>query len=198
MTTFLLASLLLGLSPGPGVLYIVTTSVVHGRRAGLVSAAAMAAGNLVMGLAVASALTALLGVSGTFFTVLRYAGAAWLVYLGARMILARSQASLAEAATVSAPRAFRDALLVALMNPKTLVFFAAFLPQFMDPADPSLLQGALLALVFVLIALVTDCGYAVAAGWIARPLHQSRRAQGIARWLGGGLLVCLGMLVLLR
>jgi threonine/homoserine/homoserine lactone efflux protein len=198
MTTFLLASLLLGLSPGPGVLYIVTHSVVHGRRAGLVSALAIAVGNLVSGLLVAFGLTVLMNHSDRLFMVLRYAGAAYLVYMGTRMIFTRSQAGVAHAAPVSPRNTFVDGMLVALLNPKTLVFFAAFLPPFMNAAEPSFLQGGLLVVLFVLITVVTDSGYAVAAGWIARPLQQSRQAQTTARLIGGGLLIGLGILVLLR
>jgi threonine/homoserine/homoserine lactone efflux protein len=150
MTTFLLASLLLGLSPGPGVLYIVTQS------------------------------------------------AAYLVFLGGRMIFTRPQASVPDAAPALPRSTFVDGMLVALLNPKTLVFFSAFLPQFMNMAEPSLPQGSLLVVMFVLVTVVTDSGYAVAAGWVARPLQQSRQAQTTAQLIGGGLLVGLGILVLLR
>jgi threonine/homoserine/homoserine lactone efflux protein len=203
LTTFLLASLLLALSPGPGVLYIVTNSVAHGRRVGLISAAAMAVGNLVCGVVVVFALTALIGISSRVFTVLRYAGAAYLVYLGLRMILTGSRTSGPDSPSPSPmpvpswQRALLDGLLVALLNPKTLLFFAAFLPQFMDPAKPSFLQGSLLVSLFVLIALITDSGYAIAAGWMADSLQQSRRVHAFIRMIGGGVLVSLGILALL-
>ena len=92
---------------------------------------------------------------------------------------------------------FLDGLLVAVLNPKTLLFFAAFLPQFMDASKPSFLQGSLLASVFVLIALATDCTYAMAAGRVAAPLQQSPRAQAIAATVGGVVLVALGILAAL-
>ncbi len=195
LTTFVLASLVLALSPGPGVLYIVTRSLVQGRRSGIVSAAAMLVGNLVCGLLVVLGLTAIVALSAWFFTVLRYAGAAYLVYLGVRMMLSKPRdADVTASPPVSQQRVFLDGLLVALLNPKTLVFFAAFLPQFMSTAEPSLLQGTLLVCLFVLIAFITDSSYALAAGWIAAPLQRSARTQAAGRWIGGGFLVALGIL----
>jgi threonine/homoserine/homoserine lactone efflux protein len=197
VTTFLLASLLLALSPGPGVFYIVTRSVVQGRRAGLVSAAAMAIGNLVCGVVVAGLLALLMGISSSAFTMLRYAGAGYLFYLGIRMILSSRRTAGMEARTASGHKVFADGLLVALLNPKTLVFFTAFLPQFMDATKPSFVQGCWLAVLFVLIAFITDSGYAIAAGWISRPLQQSSRTRAIAGMVGGGVFIVLGLLAVL-
>jgi threonine/homoserine/homoserine lactone efflux protein len=194
LTTFVLASLVLGISPGPGVLYIITRSLVNGRRSGLVSAAAMAIGNLVCGLVVALGLTAIAAISSILLMTLRYAGAAYLVYLGIRLILVRTQpAGPASAPAVSQQRVFLDGLLVALLNPKTLVFFAAFLPQFMDASRPPLLQGSLLVVVFVLIAFITDSSYALAAGWVAAPLQRSDRLRSAGRLIGGVFLAFLGL-----
>lgn len=196
LTAFVAASLVLALLPGPGVLYIVTRSLVQGRSSGLLSAAAMAVGNLVCGMLVALGLAAIVAASAMVFTALRYAGAAYLVYLGLRMILARSASSSDATPPASQRRVFLDGLVVALLNPKTIIFFAAFLPQFMDVAQPSMPQASLLIAVFVLIAFITDSGYALAAGWIAAPLQRSRRAQLYSRWIGGCILVALGMLAL--
>jgi threonine/homoserine/homoserine lactone efflux protein len=194
LTAFVAASLVLALLPGPGVLYIITRSLVQGRSSGLLSAAAMAAGNLACGLLVALGLTAIVAASSMLFTALRYAGAAYLVYLGIRMILAQPPGAAAGAAPVSQRRVFLDGVLVALLNPKTILFFAAFLPQFMDAGQPSFAQASLLISVFVLIALITDSSYALAAGWIAAPLQRSQRAQLLSRRIGGGFLMALGIL----
>jgi threonine/homoserine/homoserine lactone efflux protein len=197
MNSFLLASLLLALSPGPGVLYIVTCSLTQGRRAGLVSAAAMAIGNLVAGIAVALVLATVVEISPGVFTILRYTGAAYLVYLGTRMIAAARGPVRAAPLQLPRRRVFVDGLLVALLNPKTLVFFAAFLPQFMDARQPSLLQGSWLAAVFVLVAFITDSGYAIAASRIAGPLLQSRQSLAIAGVIGGSVYIALGLLAVL-
>jgi threonine/homoserine/homoserine lactone efflux protein len=197
LTTFVLASLVLAMSPGPGVFYIVTRSLTQGRRSGLVSVAAMAVGNLVSGLLVAAGLTAIVAVSSVFFDILRYAGAAYLVYLGVRMMLVRPRGAGSASSLPTSARVFLDGLMVALLNPKTLVFFAAFLPQFMDAGEPTLLQGSLLVSLFVLIAFVTDSCYALAAGWIAAPLQRSERTQTVGRLLGGGFLVALGIVAVL-
>jgi threonine/homoserine/homoserine lactone efflux protein len=197
MTTFLLASLLLALFPGPGVLYIVGCSVSQGRRSGLVSAAAMAVGNLVCGVVVALVLNTLAGISSGVLATLRYAGAAYLFWLGLRTILAMRKPADAQPLPLPRRRVFVDGLMVALLNPKTLVFFAAFLPQFMDARRPSLLQGSWLAALFVLMAFITDSGYAIAAGWIARPLQQSRQTRAIAGIIGGGVYIALGMFAVL-
>jgi threonine/homoserine/homoserine lactone efflux protein len=197
LAAFLLASLVLGLSPGPGVLYIVTRSLVNGRRSGLVSAAAMAIGNLACGLVVALGLSAMAALSSAYLVALRYAGAAYLVYLGVRLIFPRSRpAGPASTTAVSEQRIFLDGLIVALLNPKTMVFFAAFLPQFMDAGRPLLLQGSMLVTLFVLIAFITDSSYALAAGWVAAPLQRSGRMQAAGRRIGGAVLVALGIAAL--
>ena len=124
---FVVASLVLAVSPGPGVLYIVTRSLAQGRRAGLLSVAGVAAGNLCNALAAAFGLAALFAVSSTAFAIVKYAGAAYLVVLGVKALLAGSRpAGPLEAATLPRRRSLlRDGFLVALLNPKTTLFFAA-------------------------------------------------------------------------
>jgi threonine/homoserine/homoserine lactone efflux protein len=195
LTTFAMASFVLAISPGPGVLYILTRSMVHGRIAGIISAAAMALGNLCNGLLVALGVGALIISSSTLFTVLRYLGAAYLVFLGIRTLLSRDSASAGAAAiNESRRRIFVDGLLVAIFNPKTFLFFAALLPQFLHATQFGFGPGAVLVGVFVLIALCTDCAYALAAGWIAPLLQRSDAIADAGRWIGGGLLVVLGVL----
>jgi threonine/homoserine/homoserine lactone efflux protein len=199
---FALASLVLAATPGPGVLYIVTRTLSQGRRAGLASVAGVGLGNLGNAWAAALGLAAVLAVSSLAFDVLRYAGAAYLLWLGYRAWRpadgaaltsmeaagAASHAVQREAAHATPPSAatlFRDGALVALLNPKTALFFAAFLPQFINPAGSVMAQSLGLGALFVVIALVSDSAYVLAASVLA-----SRWArQGVA---SGGTLVRLG------
>jgi threonine/homoserine/homoserine lactone efflux protein len=192
-SAFLLASLVLAVTPGPGVLYIVTRSLVHGHRGGLVSAAGVALGNLGNMLAAAGGLAALFAVSSLAFAVIRYAGALYLVWLGVQMLRTSGDAaSTALPAMVPLRRVFRDGFVVALLNPKTAVFFAAFLPQFLSPQSPAMSQGILLGCLFVAIAAVTDSAYALVAGAAAPALGRSG-VRRIGRLVGGGVFVGLGV-----
>ena len=191
-SAFLVASLVLAVTPGPGVLYIVTRSLVQGRSSGLVSVAAVALGNLANAVAASVGLAALLAVSSLAFTVVKYAGAAYLVYLGVQML--RSSSAEAPAAIPATPlrRVFRDGFVVALLNPKTAVFFAAFLPQFLSPDGAPVFQGLALGSLFVAIAAVTDSAYVLAAGAVAPALRSSGLSR-IGQRLGGGVFIGLGV-----
>jgi len=190
---FLLASLVLAVTPGPGVFYTVTRSAVHGWRQGLVSVAGVALGNLGNAFAAAFGLAALFAVSAVAFAVVKYAGAAYLVYLGVKMLRSSASNVRETAAPAAMPpvRVFRDGFVVALLNPKTAVFFAAFLPQFLS-ADSTVAQSLTLGALFVGIAAVTDSGYALAAGSLAPRLRRQAAAR-VARWLGGGAFIGLGL-----
>lgn len=193
LSAFCLASLVLALTPGAGVLYIVTRSMVHGQRFGLVSVAGVALGNLGNALAAAVGLAALFAVSSLAFVVVKYAGAVYLVYLGLQM-LRSSHAEHPAAVPDVAPlrRVFRDGFVVAVLNPKTTLFFAAFLPQFLSPHAPATAQGMLLGSLFVSIAAVTDSAYALAAGAVAPALRRGA-VRRMGRRLGGAVFVGLGL-----
>lgn len=197
LTAFLVASLVLALTPGPGVLYIVARSLAQGRRAGLASVAGVALGNLGNAVAAGVGLAALFQVSDLAFSVVKYAGAAYLVYLGIRALSA-SAAPAQAAAPAPEPiaRIFRDGVVVALLNPKTTVFFAAFLPQFMTPGSVSMLQPLLLGTLFVLIAAATDALYAVLAGSLGRVIGRGQAARSAGRRLAGLTFIGLGLLSL--
>jgi threonine/homoserine/homoserine lactone efflux protein len=192
-SAFLLASFVLAVTPGPGVLYIVTRSLVQGRRSGVVSVAGVALGNLGNALAASVGLAALFAVSSLAFSVVKYAGALYLLYLGVQML--RSP-TVANSATVLAAtplrQVFRDGFVVALLNPKTTVFFAAFLPQFLSPNTPPMLQSMVLGSLFVAIAAVTDSVYALAAG-VAAPILRGSAVRHIGRRLAGGVFIGLGV-----
>jgi threonine/homoserine/homoserine lactone efflux protein len=189
------AALVLLVIPGPAVLYIVAQSVAQGRSAGLVSMLGIQAGGLVHVAAAALGLSALLVQSALAFNVVKYAGAAYLVYLGLRKLLGREQLEGGGArATISRARLFRQGIVVNVLNPKTALFFFAFLPQFVDPDAGAVgLQIAFLGVLFIALAILSDGLYALAAGsaagWLrGRPAFL--RAEG---WISGSVLVGLGL-----
>jgi threonine/homoserine/homoserine lactone efflux protein len=196
-SAFLLASLVLAVTPGPGVIYIVTRSVVQGRRSGLVSVAGVALGNLGNAIAASLGLAALFAVSSLAFSLIKYAGALYLLYLGVQMLRsAPAENSVAVASATPFTRVFRDGFVVALLNPKTMVFFSAFLPQFLESGAPPMFQSMALGFLFVVIAAATDSAYAFAAGAVAPALRRSA-ARRIGRRLAGGVFVGLGVLAAL-
>lgn len=189
-SAFLLASLVLAVIPGPGVLYIVSRSLAQGRRCGLVSVAGIALGNLGNAFAAVAGLAALFALFAPAYSLVRYGGALYLVYLGVQMFRSRPPDPSA-IAPIGAPlrRVFRDGFIVALFNPKTTIFFAAFLPQFFTSDASSMAQGMALGALFVAIAAVTDTLYALAAG----ALFPALRRRRIGRRLGGGMFIGLGV-----
>jgi threonine/homoserine/homoserine lactone efflux protein len=192
-SAFILASLVLALMPGPGVLYIVTRSLVQGRRSGLVSVAGVALGNLGNAFAAAVGLAALFAVSSLAFSVVKYAGALYLVYLGVQMFRSPSVEGLSAMPTTgSFGFAFREGFVVALLNPKTTIFFAAFLPQFLSHNASPMQQSMLLGFLFVAVAAVTDSAYALAAGSVAKALRGSSMRR-IGCRLGGSVFIGLGV-----
>jgi threonine/homoserine/homoserine lactone efflux protein len=187
LSAFLAASFILAVTPGPGVFYIVTRSVLQGRRHGIASVLGVALGNLGNAVGASIGLAALFALSTLAFTVVKYAGALYLIYLGFQALRA-PPAGANGAPPVPAPlsRIFRDGFVVALLNPKTAIFFAAFLPQFMSAGAEPIVQSVALGALFVGIAAVTDTGYALAAGAIAPMLSRARGVRSLGRYLTGG------------
>jgi threonine/homoserine/homoserine lactone efflux protein len=195
---FLAASLVLAITPGPGVVYIVSRSVADGRRHGLASVAGVAFGNLGNALAASAGLAGVFAVSVAAFTLVKYGGACYLMYLGVRTLL-KSHAVAPRLAVLPARlgRVVRDGFVVALLNPKTALFFAAFLPQFLEPTTASVFQTWVLGGIFVAVAAVTDTGYAVAAGAVMPVLTRAHGVQPVARYASGFTLVGLGLVTAL-
>jgi homoserine/homoserine lactone efflux protein len=159
---FVLASILLAVTPGPNVALIVGTSLGHGVRGGLMTVAGVNVGLVLQVSAVAAGLSWLVDLFARHFDLIRYIGAAYLVILGAQQLLARPKTEADEPKTLRADRAFARGLAVAFANPKTLIFYAAFLPQFLPQGD----QGSalwLLAATVATIAAVSDTLYAIFA-----------------------------------
>lgn len=194
LSVFLVASFILAITPGPGVFYIVTRSLLQGRRFGLGSVAGVALGNLGNALGASIGLAALFAVSSGAFTLVKYAGALYLLYLGFRALLA-PQTRLASAAAEPASlwSIFRDGFIVALLNPKTALFFAAFLPQFMSTQAAPIIQSLALGSLFVAIAAITDTMYALTASAIGPAFARTRGIAMLGRYLTGGAFIALGL-----
>ena len=198
-SAFLIASFILAVTPGPGVLYIVTRSLTQGRRFGLASVAGVALGNLGNAVGASIGLAAVFAVSTLAFTVVKYLGAVYLLYLGVQAIRAPHTGDAAVApAPASLARIFRDGFVVALLNPKTAVFFAAFLPQFMNTETPAIVQSVTLGSIFVAIAALTDTAYALAAGALAPVLVRARGVRAAGRYLTGGAFIGLAVYTVAR
>jgi threonine/homoserine/homoserine lactone efflux protein len=192
---FVVAALVLLLTPGPAVLYIVTRSLDQGRRAGLVSVLGVHAGTLVHVAAAAAGLSAVLAASATAFAVVKYLGAGYLVFLGVRQLLSRAAAS-ADIAVAPRPlrRAFLDGFVVNVLNPKTALFFLAFLPQFVTVGRGAVAaQIVCLGVVFVALGMVTDGLYALTAGAAASWLRARRGLALTRRWIPGTIYIGLGL-----
>ena len=172
---FAIATFLLTVSPGPGVLYVTARSVSQGRRAGFVSMFGIEAGEIVWIAAAATGVAALLAASESALDVLRYAGAAYLIYLGVQRWREVDQPAAPERTSV--PAMFAQGLLTQLVNPKVAVFFVAFLPQFLDPTRAVASQVAALGLVYIAIAVAVDTCYVLAASAVSSRFMRSAVAR---------------------
>jgi RhtB (resistance to homoserine/threonine) family protein len=193
---FVLSGLLLNMTPGQDTLYIVGRSVAQGRRAGVLSVLGITAGCCIHTLAAAFGLSAILAASTTAFLVVKFAGAAYLVYLGVRMLFSVPQLA-APAAELHPERSwpiFRSGFLTNLLNPKVGLFFLAFLPQFVDPSAPSKLAAFLfLGLVFMFNGTLWCLFLVWCASAVSRRLRGSHRAGTMATRAAGVLFVGLGV-----
>ena len=189
---FSAAALALIVVPGPAVTYVVTQSLDKGRSAGLVSALGIACGGLVHVAAAAVGLSALIASSAEAFTAVKLIGAAYLIVLGLLRLSGRGESG-DEAVPAAPRRLFWQGALVNVLNPKTALFFLAFLPQFVDPdRGPVALQAAVLGTVFVVIATFSDSTYAVVSAALADRVRGSRRALQVRRYVSGSIFVALG------
>jgi threonine/homoserine/homoserine lactone efflux protein len=192
---FSLASVALAVVPGPAVTYIVTQSVDKGRRAGLVSAVGVSSGGLVHVAAATVGLSALVASSAAAFTTVKLVGAAYLVVVGIRRILSRDEgADVPETELAPLQKVYMQGVVVNIFNPKTALFFLAFLPQFVDTArGATWVQIAFLGCLFVVIALCSDAVYALLADALAGRLRRGGTVTRIRRFATGGIFVALGI-----
>ena len=194
IAVFAVASLLLAVVPGPAVLYIVAQSVHGGRRAGVVSAFGVSTGGMFHVLAAVVGLSAVLTASAEAFTVVKLVGAAYLIWLGVRTIWSRDERIAGRDAERTLSSTYRRGVIVNVLNPKTALFFLAFLPQFVDPDGSTRGQLAVLGLLFVAIALATDLVWALVAGTAGAMLRRSRTFLRLQRYVSGTIFVGLGAL----
>jgi threonine/homoserine/homoserine lactone efflux protein len=195
LAVFSAAALLLLVIPGPAVLYIVAQSVSRGRVAGLVSMLGIQVGGLVHVAAAAVGLSALVVQSALAFSVVKYAGAVYLVFLGIRRLLGRDRNGVDGMPRERSLRAlFANGIIVNVFNPKTALFFFAFLPQFVDVSRGGVaFQIVVLGLVFIGLAVVSDGAYAIVAGSAAGWVSARRGFARAERYVSGSVLVGLGL-----
>ncbi len=192
LAAFALLELTLCLTPGPAVLFVLSTALRRGARTGLTAAAGIVAGNTTYFVLSAAGVAALLATSYTLFSVLKWCGVAYLGYLGLRALFARGTrlARRTEAPQAERGRAFAGALLTQLANPKAIVFFVAVLPQFVDPRGNVWLQLLLLALVSAAIEFGVLTGYTLAAERLRRSAAANHAALIVER-AGGAILLAI-------
>ena len=183
--------------PGPSVIYIVSRSLAEGRKAGVVSALGIQGGGLVHVIAATIGVSALLASSATAFSVVKYAGAAYLIYLGIRKLRDGGGGGDAEGVGGPIPRKqlFWQGVIVNSLNPKTALFFLAFLPQFVDPGRGAVAPQVLaLGVLFLVLATLSDSAYALVAGsvrgWLGERRRTLARISGVS-YLGLGVLAAL-------
>jgi threonine/homoserine/homoserine lactone efflux protein len=187
---FLLASAAMLAIPGPTILLVIGQSLGAGRGRALPLVAGVALGDLTAMTLSLAGLGALLATSATAFTVLKWAGAAYLIWLGVK--LWRAPVEAAAAPPLTARRAFRDAYVVTALNPKSIAFFVAFVPQFVTPGAPFLPQAVILVASFVTLAALNALAYALLAGRLSGAVARPAVRRGFNR-VGGGMLIGAGV-----
>jgi threonine/homoserine/homoserine lactone efflux protein len=192
---FIAAGLVLLLTPGPAVFYIIARSIDQGRPAGLVSTLGVGVGTMFHVIAAAFGISALLVSSALLFNIVKLLGAGYLIYLGFRkLFVEKEQIETNQIEPASLKQIFYQGVIVNILNPKTALFFFAFLPQFADPARGSVaLQIFLLGLLLVSMGLLTDGSYAVMAGTAGNWLKNNLRLLRAQRYFAGTVYVALGM-----
>lgn len=194
IAAFATASFVLLVIPGPAVLYIVNRSVSDGRECGLAAVAGLTLGNLVHAVAAAVGLSAVIATSATAFNTVKWLGAGYLVYVGVRTLLQPPTEIDPDQPGVSPKRAFRQGIVVNVLNPKVALFFLSFLPQFIKPevGSPGV-QALVLGLVFVLMGACTDGTYSLLASGLRDVLLRGRALPFVRRWVAGSVFIGLGL-----
>ncbi|HYD08990.1 MAG TPA: LysE family translocator [Acidimicrobiales bacterium] len=191
---FSLAALALLVIPGPSVLYIVTRSVEQGRTAGFVSVLGVHTGTVVHVFAAAVGLSAILVRSATAYTAVKWAGAGYLIFLGVKRLATRA-ISPADVHVEPRPlrKLFLDGVVVNTLNPKTALFFFAFLPQFVDESGNVTMQVLCFGALFIVLGIGSDGTYALVASTLGAALKRSKAYAAVERWVAGTIFVGLGV-----
>ena len=202
---FIAAGWLLNLTPGPDVLYIVSNALRSGTRAGIVAGLGITAGCFVHIFAAAVGVGALLAASATAFTVLKWVGAAYLLWMGVRMLFAKASGDGGSGAAIAAAQAapaaavplrgvFMGGFWTNVLNPQVAIFFLAFVPQFIAPGtDSKALAFVLLGVLFNLNAIPVNVGWALAAGWMARRVGAVQRGMHWLDRVAGAMFIGFGL-----
>lgn len=202
MALFLIATLILALAPGPDLLYITTRGLSQGAMAGLISALGVHTGVLIHTIIAALGLSALIASSPVGFALVKYAGAAYLCYLGIRTLFYSTSKKIDGTTSRNEPctakaglkKVFYQGVITDVLNPKVILFFLAFFPQFIDPDSPTAhIDMLLLGLVFVAIAFPIDAAVGLLSGRIGKQLPHSRQHLQWGKWMAGSAFILLGV-----
>jgi threonine/homoserine/homoserine lactone efflux protein len=198
LALFVLASLVLAITPGPGVLFLITRTLSQGRSAGLASIGGLAVGAFGNLLCASLGLAVLFAVSTWAFTLVKLAGAAYLIYLGIKTLRGgAAPTDVTPVASTSRLQVFRSGILVELLNPKVTLFFAAFLPQFIDPQAAALPQSLLLGAIFICIAACTDTLYVLTTAALGPTFIRRMKPGRAGRYVTASTFIGLGLYVAL-
>jgi threonine/homoserine/homoserine lactone efflux protein len=195
--TFAIATLILNLTPGPDMIYIIARSLGQGKRAGVISTFGISSGCLFHAFAATAGIAALLRSWPVAFQVVRYAGAAYLIYLGVRLIVRRRRDGGVVGAAPLAPShtIFRQGVITNVLNPKVALFFLAFLPQFVSPARGSAtMQLVTLSVYFIFSATIINLAVAILSGVAGNFLRRGRNIARMER-VSGAVFIALGLRV---
>jgi threonine/homoserine/homoserine lactone efflux protein len=195
LTIFFIAGMVLLVTPGPAVLYIVAQSIDQGKSAGIISTLGIAVGTLFHVTAAAFGISAILMSSALAFSIVKYAGAAYLVYLGIKTILSDEEIKLTQhVERKKLSRIFYQGVIVNLLNPKTALFFFAFLPQFISRSNGSVTEQILfLGIIFILMGIVSDGMYSLLAGSLGEWLRNNTRFVNNRKYFTGSIYLLLGV-----
>ena len=193
LSLFIVAASILVFLPGPNTLYIIARSIQQGRLAGIVSSLGVQVGTMVHIVAAALGLSALLVSSALAFNLVKYAGAAYLIYLGIKTFFTKERIESTTVKKAALSRVFYQGVVVNLLNPKTALFFFAFLPQFIDVARGAVvMQVALLGAILVFLGTLSDSIYALASGSIGNWLRGNLKFLRAQRYFAGSVYIGLG------
>lgn len=194
LTAFIVATAGLLVIPGPAVVYMVNRTLADGTNAGLTAVAGLEIGDTIQAVLAALGVSAAIATSSTLFDLVKWSGAAYLVWTGLRTLTTAPPAVEMDAAHIDRAVVFRQGIWVNALNPKTALFFLAIFPQFVDPAaDHATLQSLVLAAVFVVMATVFNSGWVLAAGALRPVLVRGRAVAVMRRWVSGSLFLALGV-----